>query len=362
MAALKKIVPNLEFHGIGGINMQLAGIRSVVPINHLSVMGFIEIIPHIFRIRKYIKHTIKKIEEYKPDLIITIDSPGFNFRIVDALKKQNFNTKYLHIVAPSVWAYAPERAEKIAKLYDMLLTLLPFEPPLFKKYGLPTEFIGHPIFEQNFNRNTKAFRKKYNIPEDSEIICVTPGSRNGEIKRHMKVFVDSLKLLKTKIKIFVLFPLARKEDELLVKSYVKNAFPHVCIFDEERIDAYAISDAALAKSGTNTLEILACETPLVVGYKVNFFTYLYIKHKILIKYISLVNILSNKDIVPEFIQDDCTGAKLANALAKYIANDKLAEIQVREAEEVMREIGFNQKSKPSEKAAEIIAKKFLRGL
>lgn len=138
-------------------------------------MGFIEVIPHIFKLRRYIKHVIKQAMQYKPDVVITIDSPGFNFRVVEGLKKEGLNAKYIHVVAPSVWAYNPERAVKTAELYDLLLTLLPFEPPLFKRYGLDTEFIGHPIFEQNFLRNVSYFKRKYKIPSDAEVVCVTPG-------------------------------------------------------------------------------------------------------------------------------------------------------------------------------------------
>jgi len=358
--ALKKHIPYLDIQGIGGMHMELRGIRSIAPINKLGLMGFIEILPHIFIIKKLINHAVKNILEYQPDLVITIDSPGFNFRVVEALKKTSLKTKFIHIVAPSVWAYKPERAKKVADLYDMLFTLLPFEPPLFTKYGLKTQFIGHPIFEQNFKRNIDYFRKKYNIPEDARIICLTPGSRTGEIKRHMKIFLKALKLLQTKYNIYAVFPLNKMEDAILVESYIKGEVPHICVFDDERIDAYFVADAAIAKSGTNTLEISACETPLIVAYKINFLSYLYIKSKALIKYISLVNILADHEVVPEFIQEKCTPENLANSIAKFLENDRLSEIQVQEATKVLREIGLGSKIKASERAAEIIALRFLR--
>jgi lipid-A-disaccharide synthase len=358
--ALQKHLPYLEIHGVGGKQMELRGVRSILPINKLSVMGFFEIIPHIFTLKNFIRHAVKNILKDQPDLIITIDSPGFNFRVVEALRKAKLNTKYLHIVAPSVWAYNPERAKKVADLYDMLLTLLPFEPPLFTRYGLKTEYIGHPIFEQNYNRNIGYFRTKYNIPEEARIICVTPGSRTGEIKKHMKIFVKALKLLQTRYNIFAIFPLNKMEDAMLVESYMGDAVPHICIFDEERIDGYFIADVAIAKSGTNTLEISACETPLIIAYKVHFLTYLYIKSKALIKYISLINILANKEIIPEFIQNNCNAAALATATAKYLESDRLSEVQVQETSKIMHQIGFKAHTKASERAAEIIITKFLR--
>jgi lipid-A-disaccharide synthase len=358
--ALKKKIPYLDIIGIGGKHMELRGVRSILPINKLSLMGFIEIIPHIFVIKKLINHAVKNIIEYAPDLVITIDSPGFNFRVVEELRKSHLTTKFLHIVAPSVWAYNPERAKKVADLYDMLFTLLPFEPPLFTRYGLKTEFIGHPIFEQNFKRNVSYFRTKYNIPAEASIVCVTPGSRTGEIKRHMKIFLKALKLLQTRYNIFAVFPLNKMEDAILVESYLHGEVPHICVFDDERIDAYFIADVAIAKSGTNTLEISACETPLIIAYKVNFLTYLYVKSKALIRYVSLINILADKEIIPEFIQDDCTPTALANGVAKYLENDRLSEIQVQDASRILHDLGLGDKLKPSERAANIIASRLLR--
>lgn len=359
MASMQKLKKNLDFHGIGGTQMEYKGLESIFPMRKLSIMGFLEIVPKILELRKLINRTIKAILEYKPDLIITIDSPGFNFRIVKKLRSMGVKTKFVHIVAPSVWAYNPGRAAKVAKLYDKLLTLLPFEPPLFEKHGLDSEYIGHPVFEQNFRRNVGYFRSKHKIPNDAEIICVTAGSRSTEINRHIVVFTKALKILQTKYKIFVIFSVVSNNDMKLIDANVQNAFPYKCVSGDERLDAYAAADIALAKSGTNTLEILACDTPLVVAYRVNMMTYLFMKLKILIKYISLVNIVADKPIVPEFIQNECTPLNLANTLSKYIKNDRLAEIQVKEAGRVMETMGLHSHSLPSENAASIITKEFL---
>lgn len=356
MSALKSEMPHIEFHGIGGTQMKAQGIKSIIPIEGLSLMGFVEVIPHIFKLRKYMAHAVKRIMEYEPDLVITIDSPGFNFRIVEKLKKNGLEAKFIHMVAPSVWAYNPGRAKVVARLYDLLLTLLPFEPPLFTKHGMKAEFIGHPIFEQNFNRSSDKFRNKYSIPKDAEVICVTPGSRRGEIERHMRIFAKSLALLQTKYKIFVLFPLCKESDKALVESNVGNAFPHACILDDEKLDAYEAADVALAKSGTNVLEILACDTPVVVTYRLNPLTYYFIKLKAMIKYISIINIIANKEIIPEYIQNDCNPVKLANAIAKFIENDRLADIEVKESQKIMASIGFRSKTKASTRAAKMIVK------
>lgn len=358
--ALRRKVPDVEIKGIGGKYMEEREVPSLFPIKKISLMGFFEIIPHIFTIRTLLAITVRDIMKEKPNVVITIDSPGFNFRVVEKLKQAGFQGKFVHIVAPSVWAYKPERAQNVAKLYNHLLTLLPFEPPLFTKYGLATDFIGHPIFEQNFNRDVSKFRAKYNIPEDSKIICVTPGSRESEIKRHMHPFAQALKLLKTKYNVFAVFALNKKEDADLAGSFLHGEIPYVSVVGDERLDAYAIADIALAKSGTNTLEIAACATPMVVAYKLNPITYWYVKSKALIKNVCLINVLMDGQIVPELIQGNCTAQKIASALANYISNDKLAESQVQESLKALYKIGFESGAKASVTAAEIIAHKYLK--
>ena len=358
--ALRRRVPGIIIKGVGGRYMEEREVPSLFPIRKISLMGFLEIIPHIFTLKTLIAITVRDIMKEKPNVVITIDSPGFNFRVVEKLKQSGFQGKFVHIVAPSVWAYKPERAEAIAKLYDHLLTLLPFEPPLFTKYGLATDFIGHPIFEQNFNRDVSKFRSKYNIPRDAKIICVTPGSRESEIKRHMHPFAQAMKLLKTKYNIFAVFALNKKEDADLAGSFLHGEVPYVSVIGDERLDAYAVADIALAKSGTNTLEIAACSTPMIVAYRLNPITYWYVKSKAMIKNVCLINVLMEHKVVPELIQGDCTAQKIASALANYIANDKFAETQVQDSLQALYKIGFESGTKASVTAADIIARKYLR--
>lgn len=358
--ALRKRLPRIDIKGIGGRYMEEREVPSLFPIKKISLMGFLEIIPHIFTLKTLIAITVRDIMKEQPNLVITIDSPGFNFRVVEQLKASGFQGKLVHIVAPTVWAYKPERAEVTAKLYNHLLTILPFEPPFFTKYGLATDFIGHPVFEQNFNRDTLSFRDKYNIPHDAKIICITPGSRDGEIKRHMKPFAEGLKLLKTKYNIFAVFALNKKEDVELAASYLQGEVPYVSVIGNERLDAYSVADIALAKSGTNTLEIAACATPMIVAYKMNFLSYWYIKSQALIKNVCLINVLLNKQIIPELIQGDCTAVNIANTLAQYLSNDLLSETQVKESFKALRMMGFESGTKASVQAADIIVRKYLR--
>ncbi|MEY3196656.1 MAG: Lipid-A-disaccharide synthase [Pseudomonadota bacterium] len=361
MTALNKKMPHIQISCIGGRKMEELGYQSLFDISKISLMGYLEIIPHIFTLKRLISTTIHHILHENPDVVITIDSPGFNFRVVEGLKSKGFKGKFVHIVAPQVWAHHPEVAEKVAKLYDHLLTLLPFEPPFFTKYGLKTDFIGHPIFEQNFiSSSGTVFRETHKIPEEARIICITPGSRKGEIKRHTKIIIEALEMLSTNFKIFPVFALNKKEDAALVESYLPENFPHISVIGEGRLSAYAAADFAIAKSGSNNLEIAAAGTPMLVFYRMNPLTYWYIKRKILVKNVCLINILLERQVVPELIQGDCSPEKIASIVYHYLSNDKLSELQVKETAEALRDIGYNSKSKPSEIAAEIIIKNFLK--
>jgi len=176
----------------------------------------------------------------------------------------------------------------------------------------------------------------------------------------MKPFAGALKLLKTKYNIFAVFALNKKEDAEHATSHLQGEVPYVSVIGDERLDAYAIADIALAKSGTNTLEIAACGTPMVVAYKMNWISYLYIKSQALIKNVCLINILLEKEVIPELVQGDCTSVNIANSLAQYLSNDILSETQVKASRKALGMIGFESGNKSSVQAADIIARKYLR--
>ena len=345
----------IDFAGIGGDKMQAEGLTSLFPMDELSHMGLLEIIPHIFHLKRRIRETIDDIKFKKPDVVVTIDSPGFCYRVAAALRDEWPEVKLIHIVAPSVWVYKPGRAKKFAKVYDHLLTLLPFEPPYFEKEGLPSTHIGHPIFEQNFG-DAGDFRKKYKIGASAKLVVVTPGSRKGELVRHLPSFTEALndvaRFYEDLTCCFVL-----TSNFALVEDYLKDAkFKYIIVSHEERLAAYAAANVALAKSGTNTLEIAASKTPMIVAYKLNALTGFMIKMTAKIKYASLINIIGDKEIIPEFLQSNCNAQSLSVALRNLLDNDVIATKQIAEAAIVLKKMGLGSKEVPSAIAAKVIVK------
>ena len=349
-----------DFIGIGGPLMGNQGLTSLFPISEISLIGFFEIIPHIYKIKKLINQTIKDITAESPDLLITIDSPGFTYRVAEQVRKTNNNLKIIHIVAPSVWAYKPGRALKYAKIYDHLLALLPFEPPYFQKVGLDCDFIGHPVLEQKFYDNKATLRNELKISDSTKVICVTPGSRKGEILRHMPIFLEALNMVSDKFKdLHVIFVLANEDQDDLIKKSLKGAKFHFTL-STDRLKSFAIADTALAKSGTNTLELAASGTSMVVAYKINIVSFFLIKLLIKVLWISLINIIANKNVIPEFIQFNCNPRAIATGLINLLTKPQKAQEQLEESRKVLDQLGFKNTIKPSDLAAKLIATKFLK--
>ncbi len=339
---------------VGGPKMQKeSGLMSLFPMHEINIMGFLEIIPHIFRIKKRIDETVNDIINKNPDLLITIDSPGFTYRVAKRVRELNKDIKLVHIVAPSVWAYKPGRALKYAKLYDNLLTLLPFEPPYFTKLGLNTICMGHPVLEQNFKQQPDAdYLQKLNIATGAKIITITPGSRTGEIKKHMPIIAEAMNKMQKSREIHVIFVQPNENNFKLIKSYL-SAASFSYSFSTDRLNSYAVADVALAKSGTNTIEISASRTPMIVFYKLNLISYFLIKMMIKIKYASIINIIADKEVIPELLQNNFSASNIIQNIESLLHD---GNSQVEEASNILSSLRNPNGPAPSEIAASEIFK------
>ncbi len=344
---------NVEFRGVGGPKMQKEGIDSLFPIEYINLMGFFEILPHLLQISKLIDQTVEDILSTNPDILITIDSPGFTYKVAERVRAIAPHIKLVHIVAPSVWVYKPGRAKKYARIYDHLLALLPFEPEYFIVEGLKSTCIGHPVLEQAFFQGSPGLREEINITENAKIIAVTPGSRKGEIRRHMPVISKVFDKLSTTHNIEVIFVQPNENNIQEILKFLSDVKFNYS-FSTDRLKAFAISDCALAKSGTNTLEITASGTPQIVGYKLNPVTFFFLKMMIKIRFASLINIIPDREIIPEYIQSEFNVENLVLAISDLISDENGARSQVAEAQKVLQTIGFDADKKPSMQAANII--------
>jgi lipid-A-disaccharide synthase len=362
---LKISNPQIELCGVGGQRMKDCGFESIFPLEDLAVMGFLEVVPHIPKLLKRINQVVEKIQDFDPDILITIDSPDFCFRVLKKLKKTSkfLKIKKVHLIAPSVWAYREGRAKKIAKLYDLLLAILPFEPPYFEKYGLKTVFIGHPLIDDapDFSQKNKInaeFREFYKIFNDDKIILVTPGSRVGEVKRIFPEFIEAINLLKNKVpNIKIVIPIVKKTKNIVEILSKKIAVEYFLIEQQNyKKMAYYSCDFALAKSGTNAIEISLHKIPLIIAYKINFLTHFIVKRMIKIKYANLLNLIANKEIIPELLQKKCNKNLIYEKVLEIIENKDCAQKQIEEANVSLEILGLNKIKNPMNLAVNEILK------
>ena len=357
MRELKAKHPGIRFAGVGGPQMEAEGLLSLFPYNDLALMGFAEVLPKAMQLMSRIGRVVEHIEFKRPDIIVTIDSPGFNFRVVKKAKKNGIKAKFVHVVAPTVWAYKEKRAKECAELFDHMLVLLPFEPPYFEKVGLPTTFIGHPsVAEGQHAGNGAAFRKRHHITDDQTIIALLPGSRKNEVTRHIGLMSQVMNEIAEKPSDIVLVSSAPPHlRDMMAEFFMTSPHRNVLLFThEDKMDAFAAADVALVKSGTVSLEMAYANTPMVVMYKVNALTAMIVKKLIKVPYVSLINILLKRQVIPEYLQENATVEKIASHVKQLLENPKEQQEQVagfNEAVQMLRKAS----AKPTSEAAQIIS-------
>lgn len=325
MPALAGLGP-VEFAGIGGPLMAAAGLNSLFPQQELAVMGFLEVLPHLRRLARRLDQTVAAVRDLRPDAVVTIDSPGFGFRVQQRLA--GLGIRRIHYVAPSVWAWRPGRARKVAGFLDRLLCLLPFEPAWFTPHGLAADFVGHPAVEA-VPGDAAAFRRRHAIPGDRPLLAVLPGSRRGEVSRLLDIFLAAAREQ----------PGARLAVPVVegVRDAVAAALPGdgLMVGQEEKADLFAAADAALCASGTASLELSLAGVPTVVAYRLNPLTHALARRLVRLRHVSLTNILLEQGVIPEFLQGAATAPALSAAL-RQVLDDAPARQRQREAGERVR--------------------------
>jgi lipid-A-disaccharide synthase len=317
IAEIKSRYPDAEFAGIGGDLMQQAGIKAWHDSQALAVMGLAEVLKHLPRLLQLRHRTLNRIVEWQPDVFIGIDAPDFNLGLEKKLKRQGIKT--VHYVSPSIWAWRESRAKKIAASADRVLCLFPMEPPIYARYKVLADFVGHPIadrFELHPNKN--AARESLTLPLDKKILAVLPGSRISEIQRLLPVFFEAIALLqKDNAELEFVIPAANLQCRNSIETLAHNSnISNLHIIDGQSHQAMIAADAILLASGTAALEALLAKRPMTVAYRISALTYFIVKAFGMMKidHYSLPNVLANEIIVPELMQENCTAKNIADAI------------------------------------------------
>lgn len=416
MRALRRAASGVRFRGVGGEEMRAASdgrFESLFDISEISVMGIFEVLPRLPLILKRLGQTVKDVEEFRPDVLVTVDSWGFVSALLSRLRKRwNGEARFpvVHYVAPQVWAWKKGRAKNVARLVDRLMTLLPDEGKYFEKYGLQCDFVGHPVVERiaQADLDPDAFRAANDIPVGATVVSVLPGSRRSEIKRLLPILRDAVGRVAEGVEtresavggrvekvrapqIFVVVPTVAGVEEDVRRGFERghdghmhgqgfghggrrldpgDRFGHgrnthgqeqgasdlpvrVVTGTANRYNAFAVSDIALAKSGTVSLELSAVGVPHLIAYKFNALSNFAARMLVKVRFANLVNIIAGREIIPEFVLDNCRADLIAGCAQELLSSPEKAGNQVAEARRVMQRLR-QPDILPSDAAARVV--------
>ncbi len=350
MAALRDLTSDsIQFAGVGGEAMAAEGLDSLFPMEELSVMGVFELLPDAAQLWRRMRQTARKIDELQPAAVVTIDAPAFAHGVVNRIRDRSIPR--VHYVAPTVWAWRPWRVRKFRRHFHHLLALLPFEPPLFVSEGLPCSFVGHPVVESGAeNGDGLKFRQDHGIDSAVPILCMLLGSRRGEVAQLAAIFSETVRRLTRRFpKLVVVAPTVATLVPSIQAITAPWPVPSVVIEGhEEKYDAMAASNVALAASGTVSLELAMAGVPSIVTYRLPWLTYFVVKWMSHVRFVTLINIILGRDVVPELLQGNCTPDQLCEAVTGLLQSG--GKEQVTATHEALERLGIGDE-RPSIRAA-----------
>jgi len=354
--------PPPRFTGIGGPEMEAGGLRSLFPMRELSIMGLLEVLPRLPQLRRLLLGTVETALREKPDLLVTIDAPAFNLRLARRLRGAPF--PIVQYVAPQVWAWRQGRAEEVAESFDHLLALLPFEAAFFERWGLPTTFVGHSVLESGAaSGDGPGFRARNGIAPDETLMAVLPGSRRSELSRLAAPFGAATGLLARDLPglRLVLPTVPHLAEEVRARIADWPVAPIVVTDVADKWDAFAAADIALAASGSVSLELAMSATPMVIAYRVNPLTAMIARRLIRVPHACMVNIIAERPVVPELLQQECRPERLAAAVKALLRDPEARTAQQQATELVRQRLGGDAPVRPSRRAADALRAVFLGG-
>ncbi|MBO1325945.1 lipid-A-disaccharide synthase [Acetobacter sp. TBRC 12305] len=328
MQALRARAPAIRFAGVGGARMAQQGLDSLFPMRDLAVMGLVEILPRLRHLSRRLDEAVADVAAQKPDLVITIDSPGFALRLLK--KISGLGVARMHYVAPQVWAWRQKRVKEFPGLWDELLCLLPFEEDFFSRHGLKTRFVGHPVIQSGARDGDAArFRARHKLADGARILVLMPGSRRSEVPRLLPVFGQMLARLSAVMPDVVpVVPVSSVVAPAVERATRDWPVRPIVVTDlADKHDAFAAAGAALTKSGTSTLELALAGVPMAVTYRVNPVTAFIARRLIRVPYVAMVNLLAGRAVVPELLQENCRPDVLARAVRTLFEDRAAAQAQ-----------------------------------
>jgi lipid-A-disaccharide synthase len=321
--ALRRRRPDVQFFGCAGPRMQAAGVQPVVDAHSLAVVGLVEVLTHIPRIYREFRKLVRAASQERPDIAILTDSPDFNLRLARRLKRLHIPVIYL--VAPQVWAWRKGRLPAMRRTIDRLLCIFPFEPEFFARHGIDAVYIGHPLTRLAKPSASPAdLRRRFDVPDDAQLVALLPGSRRGEAARHLPILMETVERIRaaygaSRLRFILAVPPGTVPQSS--KLWERISGLSIQILEGKTWDVLACADLALAASGTVTIEACLLGTPMITFYRVNNLSWWMGRHLVKVPFYSMVNLVAGRRIVPEFIQDEMTAARLAAEALRLLGDE-----------------------------------------
>ena len=345
---------NIEYSCVGGTHLNSLGIKSIFELKEITYIGFTSVLLNIFKIKSKINKTVDAILKFNPDILFSVDSPEFTLRVAEKVKKMNKKIKTIHYVAPQVWVWREGRVKKFKNFLDHVLLLFDFEKKYFDKENIPNTFVGHPLLEHELKNKTDLSNI---ISIDKKIISLFSGSRSSEINLLLPILISFINLMNSNFDdyLFIFHATNENKSQIIEKIKISN-LQNVEVISDENIKRQILDKSifAVSKSGTVSLEICNAKVPSLIIYKMNFLNFLIVRLLVKIKYANIINIINNKEVIPELIQKKCNAKEIYNLVVYFLNNPEMMKRQINDCEKTL--IQIRSKTSSSDEASLVLTK------
>jgi lipid-A-disaccharide synthase len=354
ISKLKLENPEIEYLSVGGTHLKKLGISSIFDLKDITYLGFTTVLLNIFKIKSKINKTVSEIIKFNPDILFSVDSPDFTLRVAERVKKINNNIKTIHYVAPQVWVWRKNRVKKIKKFIDHMLLLFDFEKKYFAEENITNTFVGHPLIENSQNNKTLI---ESILPKEKKIISLFPGSRKSETNVLLPILMDFIKLMNKKHDGYFFYFHATEENKNLIIENIKSSnIENLDVASEENIKSKILSNSvfAVSKSGTVSLQICNSNIPSIIIYKLSFINFMIFKMLVNVKFANIINIINNKEVIPELLQNECNAEEIYKTVIYFLKNPELIQKQLTDCSKTLD--GIRSKTSSAGEASSILLK------
>ncbi len=352
ISKIQKDNNDIEYLSVGGVNLERIGIKSIFELKEITYLGFTSVLFNIFKIKKRINQTVDEILKFKPDILFSVDSPDFTLRVAEIVKKRNPKIKTIHYVAPQVWIWRKNRVKKIKKFIDHILLLFNFEKKYFDDENIKNTFVGHPLIE-----NTGLNKTDINnlISKDKKIISIFAGSRNSETNVLLPILIQFIIMMNKKDPNFNFVFHATDENKEQIIDYIKvKNIENIDVVSDENMKREILSNSifAVCKSGTVSLQVCNANVPSIIIYKLNFINFMIFKFLVNVKFANIINIINNREVIPELLQNECNAKEIYNSVIYMLKNPDIRKKQLEDCNQTLK--GIRSKTSSSSEVASIL--------